>query len=304
MEIPNRKKVELSCVMKYPIEKVWPVFKDSEKMNAVIPELNPSIIYLNDKKSYEQGAEFKYILGQGLTILAKCLQCTETKTYSYIRTQCDMKEPIVVNYENSFALYSNTVEGSTYIKWEKVYLETDPVKLPILEIALEEDKKSMKEHFEKISSFLKKTIGKKMSQVESVVLNKSQKKVWSIISDFREFVQQVPIVAEEIEYDGDPHEIGSKFVMKWVSKNIICNLRVSLLSKDEQSQEWTYEAECYDGKPYIPKQTLTFVVKFINDSSCLLTFKHVFESEMKLEFINLISKEKKQILNRLKTVCS
>jgi hypothetical protein len=243
------------------------------------------------------------MLDDKLLIMAKNIDYFETGTYNHIKICCDMKLPFLIKYENSFTLFSNSVEGSTYIKWEQTYIDIDRRKIPFLDKMLSDSKKQMKSLFEDINVFLKNRVSKQVVQTEAVIVNKPQLFVWKIVSDFREFIGHVAMVADVAEYEGEPNVVGSKVTLKWLDKKITCFLRVSLVCNLEDNEEWQYELECYDGVPKIPPQTLIFQVKKVNESSCLLTFKHIFQSELKQDYIALISKEKKQIISKLRESC-
>jgi len=114
-------------------------------------------------------------------------------------------------------------------------------------------------------------------------------------------MKYVPSIADEAEYDGDPLTIGSKVILKWVSKNVLCFLKLTSIDIEEKNGFYQLVFDCYDGVPKVPAQTLTFSVRKLTDDTTFFMFKHCFKSDYKAEYINLISKEKKSILTRLKS---
>ena len=298
MEPSKREKIEVNYIMKFPMKEVWPIFKCPEAMNKVMTELQPKITILNGKRLNEEGCEYKYFLGDELAFYGIVSEIIENESYNFIKTSCRFSFPVKVRYENQFTLFTNSIENNTFIKWEMIYIDWDKDKISNFKTFLENSKNDMQKHFERVKNYLKNKI--KLLQIESVIIDKSQQEVWDIISDFNVFIKHVPLVADTAEYIGEPKVIGTKVVLKWLEKKVTCYLKVVLIECDKSNNEWIYRLECYDGIPKIPNQILTFTVMKVNEEKCFLKFKHKFNSKLNYGYIELLSKEKKKILNKLK----
>ncbi|MFM7855087.1 MAG: hypothetical protein ACKO96_24965, partial [Flammeovirgaceae bacterium] len=116
-------------------------------------------------------------------------------------------------------------------------------------------KNKMKSHLQNIKTYLKKVLESK-NQIESVILNIPKNVIWELISDFRELIQKIPTVADIAEYDGDPNSVGTKLTLKWEEKKVTCFLIVKHIENNQDTNEWKYILECFDGTPNITHQIL------------------------------------------------
>jgi hypothetical protein len=299
MEKRKKEKVEVNCVMKFPINIVWPVFKDTEEQNKVIQDdYKTNIEYLNAKKTYEKGCEFKYVIQNVMVVLATCIDVIEEDKFNYINVKCVVLEPFHMIYNNVFYLYANTIDNTTFIKWEQIYEDIDKLYYSNKYKILEESKLKMKIHLQRIKNYLKKILESK-NQIESIIINNPINVIWDLISDFRELIKKIPSVADLALYEGDPLSIGTKLQLKWEEKKVTCFLKVKVIEKDDVKNEWKYVLECYEGTPNIPQQILEFKIKKIDENSCFLTFIHSFKTDIQSDFIKSISKQKKEILRQL-----
>ena len=294
----KKEKIEIYYTVKFEIHQVWPLFKDAGKMSKVMPELDPKILILNNKKLNEKGCIYEYSIGNVWKFHGNVREIIENEKYNYIKTSCNFTTPIFLNYENVFTLFSNTINSTTFIKWEQIYIDWEKEKIPNFERLLKDSKKNMKIHLLRVKNYLKK-YSEEIVQNESVILDKSQSEVWNIISDFNVFIKHVPFVADIAEYQGDPKVVGTKVVLKWTDKKVTCFIRIVSIENDEANTNWIITLECYDGIPQISKQLIIFNVMRISNEKCFLTFKHKFSSQLKVDYIALLSKEKKKILSRL-----
>ncbi len=299
MEKRKKEKIELNCVMKFPIDLVWPIFKDTEEQNKVIQEeCQTNIEYLNAKKTYEKGCEFKYVIRNVIVVHATCIDVIEEEKFNYINIKCVVSKPFHMIYNNVFYLYANTIDNTTFIKWEQTYEDIEKLYYSNKVNILEESKLKMKVHLQSIKNYLKKILESK-NQIESIIINNSINVIWDLISDFRELIKKIPLVADSALYEGDPLSIGSKLTLKWEEKKVTCYLKVKDIEKDDVKNEWKYILECYEGTPKIPQQILEFKMKKIDENSCFLTFIHSFNTDIQSDFIKSISKQKKEILRQI-----
>jgi len=293
-------KVSVTYKWKFPIQRIWPYFKETEKMNDVIADLEPHITFLNDKKHYEKGSEYcNEITRLSMKIYNKVEESIDTEMIKMQKVLVTITTPIEIKYENIFTLFSNSVDNSTNLLWDIILLDVDMNKLTFYDILIEDMKKKNVDLLDQIKKFVKKQ-SKQVNQMESILLNKPSSKIWSIVSDFAKFAKLVPLVADKAEYDGDPLKGGTKLTLKWKSKNLVCYLKVISVEVNESQGTWVYTLQCYDGIPKVPEQTLILFVRKVNDNSCYLSFTHLFKYDYKNDFTENLSKQKKCILNKLR----
>ena len=139
-----------------------------------------------------------------------------------------------------------------------------------------------------------------LTQYESIIIKASMERVWKIVTNWTEFRGLVPIIADEVVYTGDPLNLETKLELKWIKKEANCILKVTEVSNETSSLNWSYNMLCYDGLPKPPLQNIGFSLFSIGGHSVFLEFKHTFLEPIKYEIMRCISQDKQNILLELR----
>jgi desulfoferrodoxin (superoxide reductase-like protein) len=186
----------------------------------------------------------------------------------------------------------NTVESTTVFIAEIIYENQEQM------LKLEStNEKERKKFYDMIQKVLIK-INKNFVQTESIVINESIDKVWEAISDMRNFIKHVPIVGYKVEYEGDPKEIDTIVHVYFQTQDREHHMKV--IQVDNNPDKKDYALKFFAGKPKSPKQILKFSLIKLEETCCLVKFRHVYKKCLKYCLIEKISNEKKNILNLLK----
>jgi hypothetical protein len=200
-------------------------------------------------------------------------------------------------YDYSYAVFSNTSDNSTLLIWE---WENDNPEICLMTSKMIDGFKSTRyDMIKRWEKFLSSSTDD-LNQFESIIIYCDRKSAFDVISNWTVLREVAPTIADNVEYEGVPTELNTKLKISFVAKKMICYLKVIKCDNDELSNEWLYHLECYDGKPKVPLQEIHFSVVKIKDDSCYLSFRHVFKQPVKIEIIDTISTEKRNILKLIK----
>ena len=156
-----------------------------------------------------------------------------------------------------------------------------------------------KEFFSLIDKYLCQNT-KDLFQIESIIIKTTMNRIWGVVTNWFEFKNLVPFIAEKVVYIGDPLMKDSKLLLKWPSKNVECHLKVIGMKCDENEAIWEYFLECYDGVPKPPAQHLSFTLSKLTEDSVFLEFKHTFLDPIEYDILQNISQDKQKILLQLR----
>jgi hypothetical protein len=223
-----------------------------------------------------------------------CTEVIDTYHYKKINWRVHATNPELV-YDYCYNLHLNTIDKTTLLVWDVIYVET--VSMP--KKLRDSYDYVRKELLKRYDAHLKKNIDD-LYQCESIIINAEREKIWNIITNWKKFQKIVPILADEISYEGDPLQINTHLILKWINKKMTCSLKVLEVNKKNLIDEWDYVLECFDGTPKVPLQELHFKLIDLTNKSTFVQFQHIFKETLKYDLIESVGKDKKHILSSLK----
>lgn len=301
MDIINLKKLEVAYAFNYDINRVWYVVKDHCIWAKLIGDQVSDYEFQVGNDTYTVGNEFSCTWYGVSETHTKCVQIDEdTDNYKFASWKVNILN-IEVQYYMNFYLYADTFDKSTVIIWE-ISME-DSEKVPIIDEMIQGYKNSIAEIFERISeNFEKVSSTQNVSQYESIFINAEQDKVWDLMTNWKQLKTICPLIANDVEYDGENVKLGTKLKLT-LKKNkctSVCFLQTTSVSSSPNDYKWGYTLTCYDAIPKVPKQEIVFNVIKVNEQNTFLTFTHDFKEFINNEVLNFLSNDKKEILKCLK----
>lgn len=290
------KKISTTYSYNDSIKRVWDVFKDFDKCNADFADMRTKCEFIVGNNTFEVNNEFKMTWKDSSELIFKCINVVDEEFHKKIAWRVHVPD-YEVYYTHIYIIHSNTIEKNSILIWDIIY--DQPEKLPFTKDTLINMHKILLESCKRYEIILKKNLDN-LNQTESVIINKEKEKIWRLITNWKEFVQIVPAVADEVELEGDPQQINSVVRLKFTTRDVECKLKVISINNNPQDEKWEYNLECVDGKPRVPKQILSFNLMDISDNMTFISFKHEFKQMVKYELMQSISNEKKKILSGLK----
>ena len=283
-----------SYVFKDNINRVWDCFRLPEIFNQTIKNKADNITILNGKHYGEVGTEVEYQWKNSMIIRFEVKEVINKEFYKRIRFYSTKIEPFDFKYSCVFHLHWNTIDKTTLFQHELIF--DDPNSLKIIDL------KHNKQEKMEMCKIIEKILAKRtedLYQFESIIINTNIEKVWEVISDWKIFQKYVPIIGEQVDFEGgDPKVVGCRINIGHLSKNTKFSLKVLECLNSTDRKE--YVLECLEGEPVSPKQELHFCLILVNEQITYLSFKHQFKESIKYELISSISREKKHILKELK----
>jgi len=280
-------------VFKDHIERIWECFKSPEILaNAVKIQAKKMTVTKGSDYS-EVGTTVEFYWKDEIYNEFQITEVVNTKYYKMNKLYSTKLEPLDFKYTYINHFYWNTSDHTTLYKNELIFDDVDALKI----IDFKFNKQEKLELCKYIENYLSKKI-ENLYQFESILINVELERLWEVIKDWRIFQRKVPIIAEEIQHEGDPLLIGSIIHVSHPSKNSSYSLRILRVEDQEDKKE--LELELFDSKPNCPKQVLKFGLLSLNKNHTLLSFKHEFKEVIKYILINSIAEEKKNILSELK----
>jgi len=297
MESTNKKNdvnIIFSHVFKDNINRVWDCLRLPEIFNLTIKDKADNIIILNGKNYGELGTQVEYQWKDLMRIRFEVQEVINEEFYKRIRFYSTKIEPLNLKYSCVFHLHCNTIDKTTLFQHELIFDDPNFLKT----IDLKHNKQEKMEMCKKIEKILSKRT-EDLYQFESIMINTNIEKVWRVISDWKIFQEYVPIIAEQVDFEGgDPKTVGCRINIGHLSKNTKFSLKVLQCLNTIDKKE--YVLEYLDGEPVSPKQELDFSLVLVNEQITYLSFKHQFKESIKYELISSIAREKKHILKELK----
>ena len=293
----NQKVYFETYVFKHHIERVWNVLKDAELIPSIYIDKSgcSDVKIIKGKNSFEVGSIFSLKIKDLHELIYEVDQVINQDEFKQITWRNINTTSSEMNYKYVYSLHATTNNNYALLIME-VFYEKDQFVLKEPKTSGELEKK---EFFTLIDKYLCQNT-KDLFQVESIIIKSTMNRIWGIITNWFEFKNLVPFIAEKVLYIGDPLIKGSKLVLKWPSKNVECHLKVISMKYDENEPIWEYLLECYDGIPKPPIQHLSFNLSKIKEDSIFLEFTHTFLSPIDYDILQNISQDKQKILLQLR----
>jgi len=288
------KKITETYVYKHNIEKVWELFKDINRFPEFHNNAKTHIKFLKGNNSYEVGNIFvmKFAF---IDVVYEVVNVTNQEEFKQFQWKCCKSVPTNVNYDYKIYLYRTTADDSTLLNleldFEKEWYLTHDQK--------EEIDRERRRYLVNVDKYLSKCV-KEQYQYESIIIKTSREKLWGIVTNWVEFRALVPLISDDVIYDGDPLVKDTKLTLKWLKKGAECHLRVKIVSCNDNDDIWTYMMECYDGSPKPPPQNIVFIISKMSEEDVFLEFKHEFLETINQGIMQSMSQDKQKILLELR----
>jgi hypothetical protein len=282
--------LRVNYVFEASLERVFQMIKDPVSFTEVYSPFLTNLECLSGENIFtDVGAEFKYTWKNNLTIYFKIKAVVDELNYKMINSHYHAVEPTKFQYNIIFKLYPVSTQMKTIMSLEVEFDSQDALNFYMLALNDSEKLSCLKNK----ENFLLKQLD--LKQEESVILPVNIKKVWDIVTDWKVFKKHVPDLAEEIEYEYDKDNVV-EFVRLKLSKEKEQCLKV--VKKEFGEQEGIYMLTIDDNNS--PTQEVILNLIFIDNSKCLLVFRHNFLVPVRYKSIQTLSENKKAILKTLK----
>jgi hypothetical protein len=294
MESSKPKKVVSNYTINDKISKVYQTFVNLENIQPYFKEFLTNLEYIKGDNTFEDQNEFSYSLLNLSKVDFKCNQVINTDYFKKISWKITCQN-YILEFENIFCFYDNTIGNSTLFVWELSCSDNEfldnPKVLDLFECIKKNAIKRWKEFLEKSS--------RDKIQYESIMVHSQINHVWKIITNWKILNKIVPFLAEEIEYNGNPLEIGTQVRMTSQSKNADVILEVTKVN-NSITTEWEYELQLKESQPKMSKYYVKFTLIEVNSEFTFVIFQHLYKEYIKSEILESQGKDKKRILNELK----
>lgn len=295
MESSHPKKVVSNYTINDKIAKVYNTFTNLANIQPYFKDFMTNLEYTKGNNTFELENEFTLIWLNNTKIIFKCKQAINNdyfKKISWTITAPDCN----LEFENIFSFYENTIGNSTLFVWElscsnEGFLSNQKV-LDLYECIKKNALKRWKE-------FLEKSNRDKI-QYESILIHSPINHVWKIITNWKILNKIVPFIADEIEYNGNPLDVGTKMKMSSQSKNVEMIMQVTKVQNKKDNLEYEYELQLKESQPKMSKYDLKFTLIEINSEYTFVIFQHIYKEYLKSEILDSLGKDKKKILKELK----
>jgi len=285
--------VTLTSSFNHPIKKVWDFIKDAIMSNRIMGEYRGEVTFLKGDNSYEAGNILAFKWKNMIHCTLYVENVINEDDFKQITYKCIRSEPMNLKYKMKWSFHSNTIDSNTLFIWDILYFNNIPTPEEI-----ENANVMRRGMLKKFDDYFNSTF-EEINQVETSVLNIKRSVLWALISNWANFKKLVPFIADEVIYEGDPNKLGTNLTLKWVKKEVECNLKVIKVSCDKKSDIWEYYMHCYKGVPVVPDQEIRFKIVKLSESQCFLEFRHVFKQYIKQDILDTIGADKKRILATL-----
>jgi hypothetical protein len=280
-------------VFKDHIERVWHCFKTPEIYEKAVKPQADKMTIIKGSDYSEVGTTVEFNWKNEIFSVFEVKEVINTKNYKMIKLYSTKLEPLDFKYTYISHFYWNTNDQTTLFKNELIFDNFEALKI----IDFKYNKQEKLDTCRNLENFLSQKTDD-LYQFESILINVELDILWKVITDWRLFQKHVSFIAEEVQIQGDPVQIGSIIHIKHNSKNSKYSLKV--LKVENEIEKKDYELELFDAHPTCPEQILKFSLLAINKNHTLLSFKHEFKEMIKYNLINSIAEEKKNILLELK----
>jgi hypothetical protein len=294
MDTSRPKKIVSNYTINDKITKVYETFADLANIQPYFKDFLTNLEYTKGNNTYENQNEFTYTWLNLTKINFKCSQVSNTDYLKKISWKITCQD-YNLEFENNFCFYDNTIGNSTLFVWElscshDEFLSNQKV-LDLFECIKKNAIKRWKEFLEKSS--------RDKIQHESIMIHSPINHVWKIITNWKILNKIVPFLAEEIEYNGNPLEVGTKVKMTSQSKNVEMIMQVTKVNNSNLT-EWEYELQLKESQPKMSKYVMKFMLIEVNSEYTFVIFQHMYKEYIKTEILESLGKDKRRILNELK----
>jgi hypothetical protein len=286
-------KITSKSILKGNIERVFKLLIDIEKTLPIFKDIIENFKILKGNNTYELNSQFIFLLFGHTHLEVKCLKIENLDYFKKVTYAVKCLE-YRLKYEFSYCFYANTFDNSTCLVWD--FVPENP-KFLLSKFLVNYYETVQKIFISRWKVLLEKN-SDKLIQFESILIHNTRQKVWEIVTNWRIFQKIVPIIADEVIYEGEPLEVGTKLTLIWNGKNVNCVMQVKRVKIRERF--WEYCLEIIDGRPKLPNQEIKFILTEFSEDYTFVVFKHEYKQHLKGEIIDSISKDKKKILTQLK----
>jgi hypothetical protein len=295
METSHPKKIVSNYTINDKISKVFSTFTNLINIQSYFKDFITNIEFTKGTNTFEIDNEFTLIWLNLTKIIFKCKEVINMEFFKKL-TWTITAPDYNLEFENNFCFYDNTIGNSTLFIWElscsnEEFLSNQKV-LDLFECIKKNALKRWKEFLEKSN--------RDKSQYESILIHSPKSHVWKVITNWKILNKIVPFLADEIEYNGNPLDLGTKMKMSSQSKNLELIMQVMKVVNDKESLEWEYELQLKESQPKMSKYDLKFTLIEINSEYTFVIFQHFYKEYIKSEILDSLGKDKKKILSELK----
>ncbi len=289
-----------NTIFKYDfnIEIIWKAFSDVFITNK-ITKISTDTKMLKGPNSFTIGSEFTFKYFQIISIYFRVLNVINLPHYKKLVWKAYKSEPINVVYYFTYELYADPIDEITIMKWEILYEKNYDY---YFNSSNKETNRKLKSDMLDILKIVNCDMEKnypKSVNIESIIINANQVKVFELILDIKNLCIIIPEIADKVEYEGDYLKENSKFKFFYFEK--IFYLRVNKITQDDR--ELKLEYECFDSnrKDLTPNQSIEWKVVMLSPNECLVAIIHKFKDKLLKKKIEDITNKKVLMLKKLKS---
>lgn len=295
MESPELRTIVSTHYFNSSIKQVWDMLKDINKTNAIANYIFPAspVKFIKGNHTYELGSEFSFIFKNSLTFYFTCTEIMESESYNKITWRVFKTEPETILYDISYNLHIKSENECVLIMFMKCEYN-DNIDLGDQVVTLQERHLIYEELDHAVSAQNNSKI-----QIESIIVKSPVLKIFNFITNLKKFQKNIPIICDKVECQDEIKE-KSQFYFKWYKRvQLEVELFVKKLYANDESSIFIYES--MNKNPAIPSQEVIWKVYKINESNSLVVFKHRFEEDIKKKLLENIAKNKRKILQNIKS---
>ena len=132
------------------------------------------------------------------------------------------------------------------------------------------------------------------TQTEAILIEQNFQTIWDIITDLNEFKHIAPTLADSIEY-----KVSSNEIDKIVDINRGNNMnKFEVVIFETNSFRGVYSLK-QNNSQNIPNYIIEIRLLILNNSKCLLSYKHIFLQNMQSKVLDKLGEKKKHVLKTL-----
>jgi hypothetical protein len=300
----NQKGMKTLCLSFYQIfrddlKNVFEILKDARITNDIVnrkidKDTFSDIYFTKGSTSYEIGAKWSFIYRKQLKIYVTLVECTYNKDSAHLAWYCYKTEPLDIPYKYTYDLIRNTEDNTTLVKVATKFIYEN------IQISDKEKQQMLDDrvYAYKVIEKCVHTMAKMKTQVESISIKADFEKISELLLNLKLLQKTVPSICDKVDYEGDKISENMDVKFLWVEKvSMTVDIKIKSIS---QKPYWTTLVyECSDGSQSVPSQVVEWQAIKMEDR-CFLNFTHTFKDGVNRKTLELISKDKKKILLKLK----
>jgi hypothetical protein len=293
------KNVVCSIVFNRNLTSFFDILKDLTKVNQINNKYDEGFasetIFTKHSQTWEEGAEFSFLLKNSIKISMRTIECKLFKDYAKITIHSYESIPPTIEHGFGYTLYpDNTGQNTTVImeffKKGDIEMTTQSIeKLKLHNILI----------LKNIDKYMtQKEKENQLIQRECVYIKSDLENIIKIISNLKTLRKFVPILCDSVKIVGEI-KIGTEITLKWKKKP---KSTVKLCVTDIQINQDSFSIfyDCVDAKPKVPSQNILWSCTKKEGNFCLVEFSHIYKELLSKELLESISKLKKKILKNLR----